>query len=197
MFVDPAVSRAKFQREVEQFKAQLDAHHRRGIWLVDDRFPEVFIVLMSTRALPITAVFGVVINFDNYDVEPPSVQFVHPVTRQPLKAGELPHGMPRLKRVIGPGGVPETGPGGEAVFEPQQLIQFEDPQRPAFVCLRGVREYHDHPAHTGDSWWLHRGTGVGTLAYLVNILATYGIDIVQGIKLQVQLAGFNVIPRPE
>jgi len=25
-----------------------------------------------------------------------------------------------------------------------------------FLCLRGVREYHEHPQHSGDSWLLYR-----------------------------------------
>ncbi len=197
MFVDPVVCRAKFQREVDEFKAQRAVYHQRGVWLLDDTFPEVFLVLMAVRQPPFSAVFGVVINFENYDVEPPSVRFVHPVTRQPLRAMDLPHGMPRIKRMKGPNGEPATGPHGEAMFEQQPLVQAEDPQRPGFVCLQGVREYHTHPAHTGDSWWLHRGTGIGRLAYLVNVLARYGIDTVQGIRVQMQFTGFNLELRPD
>lgn len=197
MFVEPTVCRAKFQRELDEFKAQRTAHHQRGVWLLDDTFPEVFLVLMSAKQQPFSAVFGVVINFENYDVEPPSVRFVHPVTREPLRAMDLPHPMLRTQRAKGPNGEPATGPGGEALYESQPLVVAEDPARPGFVCLQGVREYHAHPAHTGDSWWLHRGTGVGRLAYLVNALATYGIDPVQGIRLQMQFTGFLVNLRPE
>ena len=25
-----------------------------------------------------------------------------------------------------------------------------------FLCLRGIREYHDHPQHTGDEWLLYK-----------------------------------------
>lgn len=197
MFVDPAVCRAKFQRELDEFKAQRQAYHRRGIWLLDDTFPEVFLVLMTVKSQPFSAVFGVGINFENYDVEPPSVTFVHPVTRQPLRAMDLPHPMLRVKRIKGLNGDPTTTPGGEAVIEQQSLIVAEDPGRPGFVCLQGVREYHAHPAHTGDSWWLHRGTGIGRLAYLVNALATHGIDTVQSLAFQVQFKGFNVNLRLE
>ena len=162
---------------------------------MDDTFPEVFLVLMSLKSIPFSAVFGIVINFENYDVEPPSVRFVHPATREPLRAMDLAHRMPRLKKIIGPDGEPVTGPQGETLVEQLPLVQAEDAERPGFLCLQGVREYHAHPAHTGDSWWLHRGTGVGRLAYLANILATYGIDPVQG--LRVQIAGFNLFVKPE
>lgn len=188
MFVDPVVCRAKFRRELDQFKVQQSAYHQRGVWLLDDTFPEIFLVLMSVRSAPLSAVFGVVINFENYDIEPASVQLVHPVTRQPLRYLDLPHGMPRLR--MGPDRQPATDTDGNILFD--TLVQAEDPQRPGFICLQGVREYHAHPAHTGDSWWLHRGTGVGRLAYLINILATYGIDTVMGLRFQIQFAGFSV-----
>lgn len=195
MFVDPAVCRAKFQRELDEFKAQQPAYHRRGVWLLDDTFPEIFLALMAVKSPSLSAVFGVIINFENYDVEPPSVRFVHPVTRQPLRAMDLPHRMPRLKTVKGLNGEAATGPDGAILVEQQDLVQAEDPQRPGFVCLQGVREYHAHPAHSGDSWWLHRGTGIGRLAYLINILAKYGIDTVQGIRFQ--FAGFTLNVTPE
>jgi len=43
------------------------------------------------------------------------------------------------------------GPGG-------QLNNSSHPQtgRP-FVCMAGVREYHTHPSHLGDSWDNYRG----------------------------------------
>jgi hypothetical protein len=25
-----------------------------------------------------------------------------------------------------------------------------------FLCLRGIREYHEHPQHSGDEWLLYR-----------------------------------------
>lgn len=195
MFADPAVCRAKFHRELDEFKAQRPAYHRRGVWLLDDTFPEIFLALMAVKSAPFSAVFGVVINFENYDVEPPSVRFVHPVTRQPLRAMDLPHRMPRLKTVKGPNGEAATGPDGAILVEQQDLVQAEDPQRPGFVCLQGVREYHAHPAHSGDSWWLHRGSGIGRLAYLTNVLAKYGIDTVQSIRLQ--FTGFTLNVTPE
>jgi hypothetical protein len=26
-----------------------------------------------------------------------------------------------------------------------------------FLCVKGIREYHEHPQHDGDSWCLYRG----------------------------------------
>lgn len=28
-----------------------------------------------------------------------------------------------------------------------------------FICMAGVREFHNHPSHTGDSWENYRGRG--------------------------------------
>jgi hypothetical protein len=196
VFVDPVVSRAKFDRELGEFRAQLPIHHRRGIWLMDATFPEVFIVLMAVKTPPFIAVFGVVVNFENYDVEPPSIKFVHPVTRQLLMMREVPP-LIRFKWTAGPDGKKLTGPNGEAMLESVNIVVAEDPERPGFMCLQGVREYHAHPAHTGDSWWLHRNTGVGRLSYLLNALASYSIDQISGLNLQIKFNGFNMNPRPE
>lgn len=57
----------------------------------------------------------------------------------------------------------------------QAMMQaFSDDQIP-FLCLAGVREYHNNPGHTGDSWFLHRGTGAGTLNFLLEQLYKYGV----------------------
>jgi hypothetical protein len=35
--------------------------------------------------------------------------------------------------------------------------------------MRGIREYHEHPQHTGDDWMLYRGK-MGVFGLLFNIL---------------------------
>lgn len=45
--VDPAVSRAKFDRELAQYRALEDDYLRRGWWLLKAEFPEVFAVFAS------------------------------------------------------------------------------------------------------------------------------------------------------
>lgn len=49
-----------------------------------------------------------------------------------------------------------------------------------FLCVAGVREYHDHPAHSGDPWELHRTTGAGSLVRLLDLIHTYGPGAVSG-----------------
>jgi hypothetical protein len=184
VFVDPEVSRAKFQREVGEFREQAEIHHRRGIWLIDATFPNVFVVLVAVKPKPFPMVaFGVLINFENYDVEPLSVQLVHPVTRVSLKKHELAHRLQRAKPIVQNGQI--------VGMQMHEIVQGWDEAMP-FVCLQGVREYHKHPAHTGDSWWLYRKSGYGRLSHLLNVLATYGIDPIQfaNVQLQPQITGF-------
>ena len=181
MFVDPEISRRKFEREVAQFLADRKAHHRRGVWLVEATFPDAHFVFVAvqTRPYPMVA-FATVINFDNYDVEPPSVRFVHPITWEILKKRELPHQFATKSQRI------SVAPGQFMDALDQPLIVGFDDEAPPFVCLQGVREYHNHPAHSGDSWWLHRKSGKGTLSYIVEQLARYGIDPIRGVHIQLQ-----------
>lgn len=181
MFVDPEISRHKFEREVAQFLADRKAHHRRGVWLVDATFPEAHVVFVTahTRPYPMVA-FATVINFENYDVEPPSVRFVHSLTGETLKKRELPHQFAtKVQRIL-------VGPGQVMEVPEQPLIVGFDDEAPAFLCLQGVREYHNHPAHSGDSWWLHRKSGKGTLSYIVEQLARFGIEPIRGVHIDLQ-----------
>ena len=179
MFVDPAISRNKFDREIAQFRAERLMHHRRGVWLMDATFPDALFIFTATQTKPHAMVaFGAVINFDNYDVEPPSVSLVHPVTLDKLKKRELPHDFrTRIQHVmVAPGQVME-------VADQFLAVGFDD-EKPPFICLQGVREYHKHPAHDGDSWWLYRKSGKGTLSYIVEQLAKFGIDGIRSVQIQ-------------
>jgi hypothetical protein len=66
----------------------------------------------------------------------------------------------------------------------QPLMQFHSPDDIPFLCLAGVREYHEHPGHTGDMWELHRPTGAGRLVRLLEIIYKYGIQSINGYGVQ-------------
>lgn len=174
MFVDPLVCRAKFDREVASFRNLAADYHRRGVSLVDATFPEAFFTFAATNVKPAFIPFGVVINFENYDVVPPSVRFVHPFTCEPLKASEIGTAFPVL-----------TGFNAQGQPNIQGLIQAFTDEQP-FLCMHGVREYHETPAHSGDSWLLYRGTGVGTLAYLLQALVKHGTDPIKTLTVTFQ-----------
>lgn len=46
LLVDPAVSRAKLEREVMEYRRLQDQYIRRGWWLVTADYPEVFLSLI-------------------------------------------------------------------------------------------------------------------------------------------------------
>lgn len=182
MAVDPRVSRAKFERELEIYnRAYRETYARRGAWLLDAQFPDVFVVFGTRQHYPVIVPFGVVINFDDYNLRPPSVTLVHPISKVPLSAEELRYPMFRARPIA------ETGE-----FEVIPLAQAFPGGKP-FVCLPGIREYHANPAHTGDSWFLYRGTEVGTLAFLVDKFLQYGAEPIRLLQIhaQIKLGGLH------
>ena len=189
LLVDPAVSRAKFAREVARYRELEDDYIRRGWWMVRAEFPEVFVVFGSPAVNPPAVAFGALLDFTNYDLWPPSVRLVNPFTRVRYRPDELPTRLPR--RLPGP----PDGAGQSAVVV-QPLVQHHGPDGVPFVCLPGVREYHQHPAHSGDSWLLRRSRGEGTLHFLLDQLDRFGVRPIKGYNMGMQLviAGFQLEP---
>ncbi len=185
--VDPAVSRAKFDRELAQYRALEDDYLRRGWWLLKAEFPEVFAVFASPQLKPPAVIFGVTLDFANYDLWPPSVRLVDPFTRVPYKAAEVP--MPLLRRTIAeaPEALMSPGPAGGGrpqLVHDTPLLQAHRPDDVPFLCLPGVREYHDHPGHSGDPWLNHRTQGEGTLHFLLEKLYQYGVQPISSYGVQ-------------
>jgi hypothetical protein len=209
---DTAVSRAKFAREVEALCRHEAEYRNQGWFLLSAEFPEVFLVLTATQLRPAPVLFGVVVNFVNYDVEPPSVLLVNPWTREPFRARELLSPLPRvIQRPAAPaptrgeaeptpfapgsddrdeggdaaqapdalGPLAQPAPQQEARVEVGNLMQWWTPDSIPFLCMRGVREYHRHPAHTGDAWLLHRGRGEGTLSAILSAIHDHGRTPIQ------------------
>lgn len=185
-FVDPAVSRAKFEREVAAYRGQEEDYQRRGWWLVRADFPTILVRLAVPQLNPSPIAIGVRFDLTNYDVEPPSVRYVHPFTEAELRYGEVPAPL-RLLRVIK--SEPARGAKGEEgvhlEVQPYVLASAED-QVP-FFCTVGTREYHTHPGHSGDSWELHRTTGEGSFISILNLINDYGIRMIGGY-------GLNLMP---
>ena len=184
-YADPTVSRAKFDREIAEFRSLERDHRARGWLLTHAEFPSVFVVLASPKCTPSAIVTGVSFDYTNYDAAPPSVQLVDPFTGKPYKFSELPTPVMR--------GLPDQQiklP-GMADGAPQMLVQTQQPLMQAlsaddvpFLCLAGVREYHEHPAHTGDAWELHRSSGAGRLVRLLEVIARYGVEPINGFGVQ-------------
>ena len=110
-----------------------------------------------------------------------------------------------LKRqVVGPEvSIPglQAPPGGgiPRVIQEQPLMQAAKPDDIPFLCIAGVREYHDHPAHSGDAWELHRKAGAGRLVRLLEVFETYGVRPISGyqIEIQARVSGFIQNQLPE
>lgn len=199
-YVDERVSRSKFEREIGEFRALAGEYRARGWLLVEATFPSVLVVLCATRLKPAAVITGVRLDFTNYDAEPPSVRLVDPFTGAPYPFGELPTMLKR--RVLGPPfpGLP-LGPDGQPqrLVGEQPLMQAANAEDVPFLCIAGVREYHDHPAHSGDAWDLHRGEGAGRLVRLLGVIDTYGVLPITGYNVQLvpEIVGFVQQQPPE
>lgn len=195
--VDPEVSRAKFDREVAAYREMEATYRKRGWLLLDADFPEVFVVFAATKIRPAPIVAGVVVDFTDYDLQPPSVRFVDPFTREKIIASDLQFQM--LRRPAMPGVSPEAIAAmmQQGALAVSPMIQANRADDFPFICLPGIREYHDNPAHTGDSWSLHRGSGEGSLAFILEKIWMYGVDPLSTYNLQIQAKVVGVIPQAQ
>lgn len=168
MRLDPQVETRKFDREVELLRRNAARLQTRGVFLGKVQRPEIDLVFVPRAPLqlapptpgaggllqggqtiqviemvPIVArAFGVRFSLDGYDQQAPSITF-----RDPWSWDLLPYGLLPLGHVV------------DANHKGQLVILDGHPitKRP-FLCLRGVREYHDHPQHDGDDWAMYRSS---------------------------------------
>ena len=185
--VDPAVSRRKFDREVALYKNLERLYCARGWFLVKAEYPEIFIVFGAPKANPSVVVLGALLDFSNYDLWPPSLRIVNAFTREPYNYGSLPT---KLDRNVG---IVDTPIGKQ--IQAQALMQpGYTPNALPFFCIPGVREYHEHPAHSGDSWLQHRGRGEGTLSFILEQISKYGIDPIKGFQIEMAIKSIRLDP---
>ena len=149
--------------------------------------PTAVVVLASSKTSPPTIVTAVQFDYTNYDAEPPSVRFVDPFSGRLLLNRELPIRLPRM--IPGPEMVTPV-PGGPKLQlnAAQDLMQAHSPEDLPFLCIAGVKEYHDHPGHSGDPWELHRSAGEGRLVRLLDVISKYGLETVAGFHV-------NLVPQ--
>ena len=169
--VDPDVTRLKFERELELWRENEDTYRRRGWILLAEKELAVeigFLGRLSIGGGPIPAMTACVrIDFTNFDLEPPSVEFIDPFTGD--------YAPPPVQAIV------DTDEG------PRDLLVHNHPDtgRP-FFCVPGVRQYHAHPQHSGDSWLLHRETHEGSLATICDRIWRAMVRNLLGINIQVQ-----------
>lgn len=79
-----------------------------------------------------------------------------------------------------------------------RLLQQDENNLP-FLCIPGIREYHNHPSHSGDSWLLHRGVGgEGSLGFIIEKLFEYGITpmVTYQAQFTLNITGLNLAIDP-
>ena len=206
--VDPAVSKRKFEREISNYRENEVDYRRRGWLLLEATFPRVLVVMATPQLSPPAVVTGVLLDYTDYDLQPPSVRLVDPFTWEPYLPGALPTTLKRSVTAGVAGELPagiqlppgvQVPPGGQIqMMTEQPLMQWHSDDDVPFLCIAGVREYHDHPAHTGDAWLLHRANGAGRLARLLDVIDKYGLKPITqyGIQLVPQITGFRQTQPP-
>lgn len=172
--VDKEVSRQKLSREVARWKSN-SRHQERG-WLLLD-YDELQLVVevaflakvpLNVGGGPLPAIVCVIrLTYENYDIWAPSLTFIDAFTREPTK--------PHVRAIQG------TPEGPRDV-----LIDIHPATGRPFLCVPGIREYHIHPQHSGDSWLLYRDRGEGTLSTICERVWRYMARNVLGLNVQLQ-----------
>jgi hypothetical protein len=169
--VDPDVTRMKLERELELWHENEETYRRRGWILLGRNELEVdigFLGRLPIGAQPIPAMTACLrIDFTNFDLEPPSVEFINAFT------GE--YAPPPVQALV------DTDEG------PRDLVVHSHPDtNRAFFCVPGIRQYHNHPQHSGDSWLLHRETQEGSLATICDRIWRAMARNLLGVQVQLQ-----------
>ena len=172
--IDPVISREKFRREFDSWKDN-SQHKERG-WLLLDYNEEAlrlelgFVARVTTSTgsgpLPVIVV-AIRLEYDNYDLLPPSLTFIDALTRRPAR----PHVRAFMPLADGPRDV---------------LIDTHPETGLPFLCVAGIREYHNHPQHTGDSWLLHRPLGEGCISTICDRVWRFMARNVIGLNMNMQ-----------
>lgn len=197
--VDPEVSKTKFDSEVKDFRELCHEYNARGWFLAEADFPNVFVILSAHKLRPAPIITGVLFDYTDYDLHPPSVRLVNPFTREPWKSEELPTTLRRRTHnepIVIPG---IQFPQGIASIMQEQSLMQSYPGGIPFLCVAGVREYHEHPAHSGDVWENHRPAGAGRLVRILEVIDTYGLRPITAynIRLKPEIEGFLQSEPPE
>ncbi len=164
--LDPAVSKRKFEREVSRLAEQELTLQQRGIFVLGvPVFPVLELLLvprlplrvavaapqttliippdsMAVMEVPSLAARAFKAHFDltDYDMRAPSLEFRDPWTNELLSYATmlraLEYQRERKAHVV--------------------LLDDHPTTHKPFLCIRGIREYHEHPQHSGDQWLLYR-----------------------------------------
>jgi hypothetical protein len=169
MRVDPSVNRLKYDREIARLQEQRDELNQRGVFLLGSScYPHIDLILVPRYAMGVTlsvphqgvlfvpqgartavevpslsaSAFKAHFDLSNYDLDAPGLEFRNPWTDAPLQFNTMFRAFQ----------FDENRKGHVVLLDDHPLTH-----RP-FLCIRGIREYHEHPQHSGDQWLLYRGS---------------------------------------
>ena len=150
---DPAVSRAKFEREIGQYRELGEQYAQRGWFLAEAAFPHAFVVMAAPQLKPPPLVTGVALDFSDYDERPPSVRLVDPFTRVPYAWEQLPTNLMRQVEAAQPPGFQFQLPPGA---EPPRML-MNQPLMPAVGRGRAAVPVHRGRARVSRAPGAYRG----------------------------------------
>ena len=129
--VHPEVSKQLFEESVGRIIANTDLLVERGWLVLVASFPE-FTVAVKHRRTSRIRVFRFI--FDDWNDQPPRLTFLDGETLQEL-----------------PGTMWPTNALSHWHQTGWQAVNGASTSQP-FMCMAGIREYHTHSSHVGDSW---------------------------------------------
>jgi hypothetical protein len=182
--VQPEVSRIKFDKEIAEFLLIEDDWRKKGVICLKANFPTIEFIFIAPHTKPQTVAFGVSIDFTNYDIEPPSIVFVNPFTLEPVVVKDMQVG---FFQVVNQTQQIQGLPQQFQMQVPNQILMQGLNDRP-FLCIPGIREYHNHPAHTDNPWLNHRTRGEGKLFFVLSQLYNHCIPHITGFNMQVNFS---------
>lgn len=174
---DPEVTKIKFATEVSKFRAVEDKYRAKGIICTKISYPDIYFIFAIPKLVPPLIAYSVRINFINYDFEPPSVVFINPFSEELVRRDQVPMVFIQLNK---------SNP-----FQPIDLLQG-NPNMVPFFCIPGIREYHNHSAHSGDSWFLYRTRGEGNLLFILDQLYNNSIATAKSFQAILNLTEFKM-----
>lgn len=139
----------------------------------------VRVTFIGRHILPRVAVCTADIDFTNYDIVPPSVRFLDPLTFKPAICGSYQQVPPSEIRSLIQGTYVKDGNVSNII-----LNHAEDGM--PFLCLPGVREYHSHPQHTDEPWQKYRKNLSGhILYYLLDVIDNCCVEPMKALAVNV------------
>lgn len=182
-YMEPEVSLIKFKEEMGDFHKIRNDWREKGVFLIHEDYPIVEFMFTTPKLNPSAIAFAVRIDFTNYDIEPPSLKFICPFTKRMLNRQEI---LLKFFQIKMPDKVNPNVPIQNQI-QHQDLLQGNE--KP-FFCIPGVKEYHDHPAHSGDSWLLYRTKGEGRLGFILDQLYNHSIALISSYQVGHTVIGF-------